>query len=222
MGTPAYMPPEQLAGDAVDARGDQFAFCVVAWECLFGERPFGGSTLAALALAIERQELKRSARNEVPPRVRAVIERGLRPDPAARYGDMRALLTALRDAVTGRRRRRVVAAVVALVLAGGATAAAASFVVRRDRPCAIGDDAFVDAWDPLLQDRVGASFAETGVADAVQIFGRVADAVDGYRHAWIGMRRDACEATRVRGEQSETMLDLRMRCLDRKRDDSAR
>ena len=48
LGTPAYMPPEQLAGDPVDARGDQFAFAVVAWECLYGRRPFEGATLGAL------------------------------------------------------------------------------------------------------------------------------------------------------------------------------
>src|SRR5207249_3343862 len=42
---------------------------------------------------------------------------------------------------------------------------------------------------------------------------------DAYRESWITMRRASCEATRVRGEQSEALYELRMKCLDRKRDE---
>ena len=97
MGTPAYMAPEQLAGGDVDARTDQFAFCVVAWECLFGKRPYAGRTMAALADAMHRGELHRPPpRSDVPPRIREVLARGLAIDPAERYPDMCALLAALR------------------------------------------------------------------------------------------------------------------------------
>src|SRR5690606_37640545 len=47
VGTPAYMAPEQHDGAEVDARADQFSFCVTVWEALFGQRPFGGNDLAS-------------------------------------------------------------------------------------------------------------------------------------------------------------------------------
>src|SRR5262249_55586762 len=60
-GTPAYMAPEQMTGERVDARSDQFAFCVVAWECLFGKRPFAGATVDVLAQAIAEHRLEPTA-----------------------------------------------------------------------------------------------------------------------------------------------------------------
>jgi serine/threonine protein kinase len=39
-GTPAYLAPEQLTGDPIDARVDQFAYAVMAWELLTGSKPF--------------------------------------------------------------------------------------------------------------------------------------------------------------------------------------
>src|SRR5262249_7631721 len=40
LGTPAYLAPEQLTGAPIDARTDQFAWAVMAWELLTGDRPF--------------------------------------------------------------------------------------------------------------------------------------------------------------------------------------
>jgi serine/threonine protein kinase len=42
VGTPAYMAPEQSEGRALDGRTDQYAFCLTAWEVLFGTRPEAG------------------------------------------------------------------------------------------------------------------------------------------------------------------------------------
>jgi hypothetical protein len=64
---------------------------------------------------------------------------------------------------------------------------------------------------------VRARFAATGAPYADASAARVVRSLDGYRTGWIAMRTDACRATRVRGEQSEHVLDLRVACLDRHR-----
>jgi tRNA A-37 threonylcarbamoyl transferase component Bud32 len=84
-GTPAYMAPEQRQGAAADARSDQYAFCVTAHECLFGQRP-GASPTTTI---------------ELPARLAAALRRGLADDPAARFPSMHALIAEL-AAVLGR------------------------------------------------------------------------------------------------------------------------
>ncbi|MHB8878816.1 MAG: tetratricopeptide repeat protein, partial [Myxococcaceae bacterium] len=57
----------------------------------------------------------------------------------------------------------------------------------------------------------------TGRANAEEVWQLVEHGLDGYWQAWAANRTEACEATRVRGEQSDQMLGLRMACLDRRR-----
>ena len=97
IGTPAYMAPEQFAGRSPDARTDQFAFCVTAWEALTGSRPFRGSSLDELAAAAHHGVSR--AEGDLPPALRAVLARGLDPQPDARWPSMPALLEALAAAL---------------------------------------------------------------------------------------------------------------------------
>jgi eukaryotic-like serine/threonine-protein kinase len=214
-GTPAYMAPEQLTGGAVDARSDQFAFCVALYEALFGHRPFDGATLDALAAAIAVGAPRPPTRpRRVPGRIRQLVARGLAADPAARHPSMEALLAALSRAPAQRERRLAVVAA-ALLVAGGGLA-----VVQRERPaaaaalCEGAEEHLRGAWDPAVRGAVDAAFRATGAPYASDQVAAVGRLLDGYAGAWVAMREDACRATRVRGEQSDELLDRRMHCLD--------
>lgn len=96
VGSPAYMAPEQLAGQPADARSDLFSFCVALYTGLFGARPFRGETVKELREAILASRVEPAPpQHGVPAGVREILLRGLRPAPEERIQTMRALLTQL-------------------------------------------------------------------------------------------------------------------------------
>ena len=74
------MSLEQLRGGAADTRSDRvFSFCVALYESLYGERPFAGSTVPALRIAIEQGAVRVApVLTGVPLGIRDVLLRGLR------------------------------------------------------------------------------------------------------------------------------------------------
>jgi hypothetical protein len=98
-------------------------------------------------------------------------------------------------------------------VAGGALAAAAALaalaVRGRSAVCKGAEQKLAGAWDAARRDALQKSLpAAQWPAAAAKL--------DAYARGWTAMRTEACEATRVRGEQSEQLLDLRMECLDRR------
>ena len=99
-GTPPYMSPEQLLGQATDFRTDLFSFGVVLYELCSGEHPFGGHSLPstiARILAAPPEPLRRN--QNIPPAVAEIIDRCLQKDPAARYASTRDLVAALEQSL---------------------------------------------------------------------------------------------------------------------------
>ncbi len=102
IGTPAYMAPEQLAGDpAADHRVDLYAVGLLAYELLTGEMPFAGNspqeTMAAQLTRIPEPISK--IRRDVPPALSAIIMRCLEKRPEARWQTAAELMHEL-DALT--------------------------------------------------------------------------------------------------------------------------
>jgi eukaryotic-like serine/threonine-protein kinase len=214
VGTPRFMAPEQHAGVAADARSDQFSFCVALYQAVYRQDPFAASNLERLALAKQLGQIRRPPPDaRVPLHVAQAITRGLATDPSDRWPDMATLVDALeRDPRAARRR---VLFVLGVATIAAAIAGASVWFVGRGAECEAAD--LAGAWDDARREQVTASLRAVPVPYAEQTAAGVAQGLDAYANAWLQMHHDACEAARVRGEQSEALFDRRMRCLEQRR-----
>jgi eukaryotic-like serine/threonine-protein kinase len=99
IGTVAYMSPEQLSGEKVDARGDMYSLGCVLYEMLVGQVPFTGPNQMVIMArhTMEQVPSIRIARQTVPPEVEDAILRALEKVPADRFSSMEQF----RDALLG-------------------------------------------------------------------------------------------------------------------------
>ncbi|MEM9462093.1 MAG: tetratricopeptide repeat protein [Myxococcota bacterium] len=217
MGTPAYMPPEQIEGREADARSDQFSFCVSLYEAVYGERPFEGTTLTERMTSMTRGRVRPAPKSSlVPARLRTILLRGLAASPAKRWPSMDALLHQLRTLVTPHSRRWIAVGLTAGLAALGGGLALGQYVEVKER--CTGARAQMDGtWDEGRRQQVQAALLGTERSIAPDTWARIEPQLDAYAQTWIDTHTEVCEATSVRGEQSDEALDLRMRCLGQRR-----
>ncbi|MBK6920126.1 MAG: serine/threonine protein kinase [Deltaproteobacteria bacterium] len=199
MGTPAYMAPEQVAGGRVDARADQYSFCVSAWEVLFGRRPHLDETAVGDGRDVE-----------IPPWLRAVLERGAAEEPGDRFSSMTELVDALQRDPT-RRRRRIVAATATV---GIACAAFVGHRIERGHRCDDATAALDGVWAQPQRDALrqrGETPELPGIPAVVDLLGQ---AVDAHAQAWSTAAMEICTAARIRGEMADDEYALAVACLD--------
>lgn len=96
-GTIGYMPPEQLRGEAITEKSDQWAFAVVVYELLVGEDPFIRGSFAESLQAMQHEEIPLpSATDEaLDPAIDDVIFKALSLDPDERYPSVAKFVAAL-------------------------------------------------------------------------------------------------------------------------------
>lgn len=101
MGTPDYCAPEQITGEAVDGRADQYSLACVGFSLLAGAVPFSrADTLAVLFAHVNSPAPSVTAvRPDLPPVVDAVLAKAMAKHPAARYESCGAFAQALRGAL---------------------------------------------------------------------------------------------------------------------------
>jgi tetratricopeptide (TPR) repeat protein len=213
LGTPVYAAPEQLEGGRAGPLADQFSFCVTAYEACYGHRPFVAATLDELVRAIEDGTIKPPpAGKRVPGRIHRALLRGLAHDPDRRFGSMTELLAELDPP---RRRWPWIAA------AAGVVAIPVFLMVALREPAAVAarcrsaDERLAGVWDPARRTAVTAAFA--AIPGHEPSGPRVVAELDGYAARWRAGWDQACTAP----EQSSTLFDRQIRCLERLRSELA-
>jgi tetratricopeptide (TPR) repeat protein/predicted Ser/Thr protein kinase len=192
VGTPYYIAPELYEGGEANARSDQYSYCI------------------ALSTALKRGRDRIAASR----RLRRALERGLAERPDDRFPTMDALLAEIAPATSHRK------AMVAAALGASAFAATAALAVTRSHhepPCVTAGDGIVAVWNAPRRAALAVTIPATGLPYAPTTAREVDRVLDRYAGDWRSMRIGACEATRVRGDQSEELLDRRMACLEERR-----
>jgi hypothetical protein len=226
LGTPLYMSPEQMVGQAVDPRADQFSFCVSLWEALHGARPFEGSTVLELrGDVLAGRPRPGPLRSRVPRRIQAALLRGLAVDRARRFPDMDALLDELTAAPTAAP-SRTAAVGLALGMALAGLLGGGLLWRARARKAAACDPApkLANVWPTTadgqtrLQMRTAFLSVANDVPDALVRFDRVSQLLDEYANQWAHASREACEAL---SNTANGTTELRLSCLERRRGELA-
>ncbi|MCH9685727.1 MAG: tetratricopeptide repeat protein [Deltaproteobacteria bacterium] len=211
LGTPAYMAPEQYDGHAIDARTDQFAFCVALWEGLVGTRPFR----TAIPALLDGPPPPPRDTERLPPWRFEVLRRGLSLSPADRYPSMDALVSALMaDPAVARSRRRMAVAVGVLALAGVGVWQGGKALARRR--CEQDASRIATVWNDDVRSRLAASMAATGVPYAEETATKVTAQLDGFVDEWSTTRRDVCLASAFE-DDPDGLIPGTLLCLDRSR-----
>ncbi|MEY4512450.1 MAG: hypothetical protein RLZZ450_4572 [Pseudomonadota bacterium] len=101
IGTPCYMPPEQLMAQGVDARVDLYAAGVVLFEMLTGKVPYNATSIAEVVAAVLRDAMPgvRTLRPEVPAQIEEVVAKATAKDATQRYASAERMKLALCAAV---------------------------------------------------------------------------------------------------------------------------
>lgn len=200
-GSRRHLAPERVAGQAGDARSDQFSFC------------------AALAEALQVNSTGQAGgTGRLPSAAGLAIERGLSADPERRFASMGALLEALRGAQTHKRTQLYLRAAIAALLVVGAGAGVGLFVRSRTLGrCESVPARFAATLNPTSREQVRQQLLQSNAPYAKETAARVDEALASYGQQWAQVYSEACLSTYGRDEQPPSVFDLQSDCLEIRR-----
>jgi len=209
--TPKYAAPEQMLGQPVSAKADQFAFCVALFEALFGEPPFVGRTCDELLARKRAGHVVPYARGQVPARIEAAIRRGLSPLADDRFTDMGELLEVLSPSHAPLPRAVGMAIVVGVALG--------CILTPTVPPCPGMRAHAGEIWNDGARIELARAFHRLELPYAQSAFVELAEDLDDYLDEWKQEITDTCRELGKASGASVEMYDARearIDCLERR------
>ena len=208
VGTPAYMSPEQFSAQTLDARADQFAFCVTLFEALYGARPFRARSVPELSRVVTEGRLQRPEGVDVPARIEAVLLRGLSAQRSRRYRSMTALAKALRAS-----KRGASPGLAGLAAVGGIAAVALiALAIWPSDACGQASALVDETWGREAKAAVTDGLARSGVVAPQERAAWVNAKLGAFFDRWANVRDESCRAA-----DEERRRDAVFACLRRQR-----
>jgi tetratricopeptide (TPR) repeat protein/predicted Ser/Thr protein kinase len=198
LGTPRYMAPEQLRGEPIGPRADQYAWCVALYRALWNEEPFDAHDLRGLLAAKAAGPRAPPDRRPVPRGVWPVLARGMAPVAGDRHESFDALLDELARARIVRPRRGLAFATLGGALVGLSLAAS----VGAKDACDDADD--LDVWTAADRETWRASPAGRLATEEDDPF---AVQMDVYRRQFHAVKDELCEGESYDAPTRALVLD---------------
>jgi tetratricopeptide (TPR) repeat protein/predicted Ser/Thr protein kinase len=211
-GTPRYMAPEQHLGEDLDARADQFAFCVALFEAVCGRHPFAAGSYEELRKSVVEGDGLPDTRwpASVPRWLRALLRSGLARNPALRWPSMKEIVAALeRDRMRAWRWGMAAAGAVVMAVLGG-------IVLTRAEPvllavCRAPAQTVEPIWGEARKNEIRQALLATGVSYAAQTWEHLDGTFTAYMETWRDTRDRVCAS--FAKDEAKSGLDPRARCL---------
>ncbi len=219
VGTPAYMAPEQFAGQVPGPAADVFGFCVMLWEGLYGARPFGGQTIAELRANILAERRLAPGRSGGAPRwLLRVLTRGLATAPERRWQTMGELLAALGRGHARRRRWQLVAAAAGVLAVVGGGLGAHALARRQVIAACEAEGAVILAdWNDEVKAGLARAFLATGKPAAATTVEKTLPWLDRWASRWQAATASACQAHALGETWDDELYARAVDCLDEAR-----
>lgn len=211
LGTPGYMAPEQRAGRPVDAKADQYAFCVALYEALYGSSPSDAKTLSNDSSGRKNSE-RGPAMRQVPRWIHRAVMRGLEDDPQSRWPSMAPLLAALRDNPARRRWRMAGLGLVLLSLSG--VWGWRHFEHKQKIAKCFAEGAQpAQLWNFRVRQGVQSAMLASGLPFATHAFEFLAPRLDSFAKEWSSAARETCMQARVMNAMDDATYHRAQVCL---------
>jgi len=212
MGTPAYMSPEQHLGQPADARSDQYSFCVAMWEALYGQRPFGGTSLAELTTnVLDGVPRDPPANVHVPRWITAALRRGLSRNPDHRYPTMEHLLAELRR---DPRRKWRLGALGALGIGTAVFLGIGAYQRVLTSECDELADAMHETWNDGRREALASSITSLDAPWSEQVAASTTAHLDTYAAEWQQRVANECLASQVGTNEAQDLWRNERLCFE--------